>query len=602
MALIDDLRNQLGMTQPGPGMMSPDDMLALQMPQIGAGIGGGFGAAPEAPQLQLGGMGAGMPAGGDGGAAGLPGGSRGPQNGEQLQAWINLARELTEAQNQARGGGGGGAGGVQAPHGMRAQQTQVTQEVGGLPADERARGVATRGALDLQEQQAALQRKEEQARLAEEHAAKLRAEIDVENREQARRNEENEAKQTRIRHEEEQLAQQIDEPINPRRYFDNMSFFDKAAAIISAGIFGYLNPGSRDVAPIVGLVQQQAREDVQAQMANNQQNANRRNAMIAQYERQYGDTTLVQKRLEADRLLTLGKQAKAEGLDAGTQEARMQGEAMQAALNKQAGLLHQQIREAILTQPVRKETTTFEPIPPKGSGANITQATKIAMQMQEAGYNPDQIAAELQKRGLPVPGGKSEVERKRELDERKVAADEAKARALTPEQQKDLRDRTDGLAAMAQSMTELDAKLGFKRNLEGDVMEADEKKLDAAVRSSAGQVGQAAAHALPFGIDKGASEFMQKIAPEEVKQIDRIRDKIVFGQAKAEGAGALGDAERESYRSRLPTDNPLSIQRASSEMWRARRQQYENLKAQYGQELVDQMLRERGLQPADFGG
>ena len=179
---------------------------------------------------------------------------------------------------------------------------------------------------------------------------------------------------------------------------------------------------------------------------------------------------------------------------------------------------------------------------------------------------------------------------------------ERKRTELTPEQKTDARKRVDGLADMVQGMAELDNAVGFKRGSDGSVTNADEKKLDSSIRGAAGQAAQSFSNALPFGINKGAGELLEKLQPEDSKALDRARDKIVFGKAQAQGQGALAGPDVERYRKLLPTDSPLSLQRASSEMWRERRQQYNNLVGQYGKAQVDEWLRSRNVDPAELSG
>lgn len=483
--------------------------------------------------------------------------------------------------------------GQAAPKGMSAASQTVKSEEGGVPADVRAQGVAVRGQAGLDDAEVDRQRQISEADRLEAQAAKIRSDAAVATETRRQAEAENSQKQERLRGQQMELASQRDEPINGRRYFENMSALAKGSALISAAIYGYL--GGRGQAPVMQSLMQLAQEDTQAQIQNNAANRDRRNTLIDQYERQYGDTTLVAKRLEADKLHTFAKQADAEAKEAKSAELRASAEDLGKKLRNRVGVLHQEIQEATFGKPV-EVSTTYQANKPKGSAPDaLKQAAEVVANGEKAGFSRDEIAAVLKQRGLPVPSGQSAYSRDQELQE-------TKAKSLSPEEKTDLRKRTDGLAEMVQGMAELDNAVGFKRGADGEVIAADEKKLDDSIRSVPGQVVQSFSNALPWGIGKGAGELVQKLQPEDSKALDRARDKIVFGQAKAEGAGALGDAERESYRQRIPTDSPLSVQRASAQIWRARKQQYDNLVGQYGQAVVDEMLRERGIDPATVAG
>lgn len=492
----------------------------------------------------------------------------------------------------------GGDKGPSAPKGMQAASTTVKSEQGGIPGDVRAQGVAVRGQAELDDAGIERDRRMKEADELEKRAAYLRQDVEVENEKRQQQEKENAARQERLRSQQQELAGQNDEPIDSNRYIHNMSIFQKGTALISAAIYGYL--GGRGQAPITESLMQMAKEDTAAQMENNRAAQGKRSALIDQYERQYGDTTLVAKRLEADKLLTMSKEAKAQSMQAKSEESKAAAEDIAKKLQNRVGVLHQEIQEATFGKPVEVSTT----YKPKGGGgmdmaAKLEKAAKLNKSLADSGASPEERKAMLKAAGLPTIDGQT-------MDEQKLAADTAekkrKAEELSPEAQTDVRKRVDGLAEMVQGMDELDASVGFKRGADGEVTEADDKKLDDSIRSVAGQVGQSFSNSLPFGMSKGAGELMTKLSPEEVKTLERARDKIVFGQAKAEGAGALGDTERESYRQRIPTDSSLSVQRASAQVWRARKQQYNNLVGQYGKETVDAMLRERGIDPKKVGG
>lgn len=481
-----------------------------------------------------------------------------------------------------------------APAGMKPKSASMVTETGGPDAQQRAEGVAARGQLELDNGQVDVNRGQVEAQRLAEQAAKMNAAASLQEEQDRKAEADNAKRQERLRSQQMELATQADEPINPKRYFDNMSVFSKISAIVSAGIYGYL--GGQGQAPVVDSLMQMAKEDTAAQMANNAAAGKRRNAIIDQYERQYGDTTLVAKRLEADKLLTMSKRAKAEAADAKSVEIKASAEDLASKLENRVGMIHREIQEATFGKPVQT-TTTFET--PKLAGAGdpnkqLKEALELDALLEKRGYTKEERSSMLSAAKLSAPGGKTEAELKRE--------DEGAKRAeLSPEKQKDLRDRVDGLAVSGEALSQLDTQLGYKRNDEGDVMTRDADKTSDSVRGPLSQVAGAAAKMLPLGMDKGATQFVETVQGEDIKALERVRDRIVFGQAKAEGAGALGDSERESYRSRIPTNSVLSVQKASTEALAQQRQNYKNLVGEYGKAAVDEMLRKRGRDPAAYG-
>lgn len=506
---------------------------------------------------------------------------------------MNFIKEL-ESSGRLTGGDKGPA----APKGMQAAQTTVKSEQGGIPSDVRAQGVAVRGQAELDDAGIERDRRMQEADELERRAAYLRQDAAVETEKRQQEERENAARQERLRGQQQELAGQADEPINPNRYFQNMSAFSKVTSLISAAIYGYL--GGKGQPPITETLMQMAKEDTAAQMANNRAAEGRRSSLIDQYERQYGDTTIVAKRLEADKLLTMSKEAKAQSMDAKSEEAKAAAEDIAKKMQNRVGVLHQQIQEATFGKPV-EVTTAYKAAGGGGTNlaAQLEKAAKLNKSLADAGASPEERQRMLKAAGLPTISGQT-------MDEQKLAADTAekqrKASELSPEEKTDLRKRTDGLAEMVQGMDELDTAVGFKRGPDGEVVSADDRKLDDSIRGTAGQVGQSFSRALPFGMDKGAGEMMAKLAPEDSKALDRARDKIVFGMAKSEGQGALAESDQALFRSRIPTDSPLSVQRSSAQVWRARQQQYNNLVGQYGKQAVDEMLRQRGIDPKKIGG
>lgn len=487
-----------------------------------------------------------------------------------------------------------------APKGMGAASSTYKTEIGGVPDDVQATGVAVRGQEQLDNGMVDANRLKRQADELEQRAAYLRQDAEVQNEARQRQEAENAAKQERLRAQQAELAGQADEPINPNRYFENMSGFSKLTSLMSAAIYGYL--GGQGQPPIVETLTQNAKMDVQAQLQNNAAAGARRNSLIDQYERQYGDTTLVAKRLEADKLLTLSKAAQAEAMTAKSAEAKAAAEDLVSKLQNHVGVLHQEIQEATYGKPV-EVSTTYQTPKPKGAGVDpLKAAAEVVANGEKAGFSKDAIAAELKQRGLPVPTGDSAFQ----TEERRKAKDqelqEAKARELSPAEKTDLMKKADGLAETAQALTELDNTLGFKRDANGDVIAADEDALSKSIKPSIDQFSNSALRGVPFKIGAPMADWSETKEAEEVKKVKRIADKIVFGQAKAEGQGAMSDGDRVTYRARLPVTNGETLKRSSAEIWRSRKQQYENMVGQYGKANADAMMRARGVDPKTLGG
>lgn len=481
-----------------------------------------------------------------------------------------------------------------APKGMTAAQRTVTSEEGGLPPEQRALGVAVRGQAEIGDALVDRDRMNAMADELERRAAYLRqdAAIEHEQRQQAER--ENAERQARLRSQQLELAGQADEPINPNRYFQNMSAFSKAAAIIHAGIYGYL--GGRGQPPVMDSLMQMAQQDVQAQLSDRQAARATRNSLIEQYERQYGDTTLVAKRLEADKLLTLSKETEARGMDAKTDEARANAQDMTKKLQNRVGVLHREIQEATYGKPVQVSTMYKAT---GGGGIDPMKALKLREEMEKGGYSQEAIAAELKKRGMAPPTGPSAYATESARKERDQAIQEAKLRELNPTEKQKLVERIDGLANATQGFEELDRIAGIARNKDGEVMKVGEL-----VQGEPGvrEFIDTAAGSLPFGMGEGAQQALQLNDPEELKALRRAAEKITSGMAHAESGAGISDKELQRYANRLPITGASSFKNGSAELFREQRQQYRNLVGQYGKAAVDEMLRKRGIDPSLYGG
>lgn len=503
---------------------------------------------------------------------------------------LNFVKELEQQ------GAFGEQASAKPPKGMVATAQTVTGEQGGPTAQQKAEGVAARGQFELDNGAVDAQRQNLAAQQLEERAAALRQDAAIETEARKAKEQELADKQARLRGQQMELASQNDAPIDPRRYFENMSTFAKLSSIISAGIYGYL--GGKGQPPVVELLMQNAQADVQAQVQNRNANSARRNAIIEQYESQYGDSALVAKRLEADKLLTLAKEAEAKGLDAKSQDARANADDLASKLKNRVGLLHKEIQEATYGTPVKTSTTYGVP-KPTGGAADSNKQLKEALEMdallEKRGYSKEERAAMLTAAKLSPPSGKTEAELKRE--------DETAKRAeLTGEQQRDMRDRVDGLSLARQGFDEFDKAAGFSRNTgDGEVAKGGGKQAEKILPGSATQLVEAVGGAIPWGIGDDLKNYAQSQQGEELKSLRRSVDKITSGMAKANSGAGVSDKEYARYAARLPITGSESLRSASAELFREQRQEYRNMVGQYGKENIDAALRKRGIDPSIYG-
>lgn len=298
---------------------------------------------------------------------------------------MEMAKQMIESSQ-------GQAPAASPPRGMGTSQVTQRTQLGGLSPEDKALDVAAQGDFQLGEAQIQRERLEAQAQEFERQAAALRAQAQVENEQRQQAEAENAAKQERLRGQQQELAEQDAEPIDPDRYYKNRSVFQDLAAVVSAGIHGYL--GGPGAPPIIGLMQQRAQQDVQAQLSNAAQQRDKRDTLIQQYERQYGDTTLVAKRLEADKLLTLAKETQAQGATAKTNEAKAAAQDLEKQLKNRVGLLHREIQSAMAQKPIVDQTTTYQPLKKAGAGEamkNQDKAFEMAKKAREQGWSDQQI-------------------------------------------------------------------------------------------------------------------------------------------------------------------------------------------------------------------
>lgn len=265
------------------------------------------------------------------------------------------------------------------PPGLTPGSMTVRQEQGGPPPAVQAQTMGVQGQNQLDDMTIQRDATLRQAQAMEDHAAKLRAQVQVETEQRQQQEKELAAKQERLRDQQMELASQVDEPPDPKRYFKNMNMFEKIGAVIQAGVYGYLNPKG-GANPIIQDLQQMASQDVKEQLEDRANNRQRRAGLIDQYERQYGDTGLVQKRLEADRLITMGKTAFAEAQEADSAEAKGRAMDLTRGLAGKAKVLHQEIQRAMYGKPVEVSTTYARP--PKVKGAGVMTPDKELKQKE----------------------------------------------------------------------------------------------------------------------------------------------------------------------------------------------------------------------------
>lgn len=512
--------------------------------------------------------------------------------------------QLTGNDNAAKG-----------PKGLVNSSTTIKSEQGGVPSSVEAEGVAQRGQEGLDNGMVDVARQHKAADELEQRAAIMRQDAQVRQLELADQQKQIAAKQERMRSQQMELANQADEPVNPDRYFQNMGAFAKATSIISAGIYGYL--GGKGTPPIADLLMQKAKEDTAAQMANNSAARGRRSALIEQYERQYGDTTLVAKRLEADKLLELSKVAKAEAMNAQSTEVRAAAEDLQSKLENHVGVLHNDIQKATFGKPV-EVSSTFTAPKPKGGTEEMMKGLKLREEMEKGGYSQEAISAELTKRKLPVPNGSSEYRadqvRKGDSEERdqqklaierdKLELERGKGKEINPAEKQKLIEKVDGLAMADNGFRELDAIGGLHREkVSGEVTRGgtDDKTLDEAILPKSQAFADAALRSLPWKAGDKMANFAGASDPQRVQALRRAAEKITTGMAHAESGAGINEGELDAAKSRLPITNADSLKKASAELWRERKQKYNNLKGQYGKDVIDEMLRKRGIDPASLG-
>lgn len=460
-------------------------------------------------------------------------------------------------------------------------------QVGGMTPEQAGQDTQVRGQAEIASGGVQQSRLHQQADLLEMQARSLRVQAQVEDEQRQKAEHENAAKQARLRDQQQQLSEQHDEKIDPKRYYHDMSLFDKGTAILSAAIYGYLNPKG-GAPPIVDQLQQGARQDVQAQLEDRRANGEARSTRMQQLERQYGDTAQVAKMLEADKLLTLAKKARAEGVQSGSADAKAKAEDMGKELEIRAGVLNQDVQKAEYAKPV--EVTYARPKPvAAGAGASALyeKALKLDKDGQAQGMSKEERAAMIAKAGLPpiIASGPT--------------AEEAKASKLSPEQDKDVRTRIDGLAGTQAKIAELDAQVGLKRDKEGKIIGME--RGDDAIGLKPETLLRDMGHGLPWHLGDVIDPVASAASSTSTNKVRGIRDQLAGENAKAT-FGRVNPVELDQNLHRLPLTNQNDFASGLATIEAEQHQVVKNLRAQYGDARVDEMLRERGIDPGKFGG
>lgn len=489
-----------------------------------------------------------------------------------------------------------GAAQPAARKGMVAAGETVRTTEGGLTPLQQAQSLAATGNATLKEAGIDAERSRLNSSLYEAEAAKLRAQVDVENEQRTQQEYENEERARRLREQQEFLLEQKDEPPSVDRYYEKVGVLSKMAAVASAFAFGYFNPRG-GTAPVVQEMQRMAAEDVREQMAAAAQNKSRRQDLVQLYERKFGDTQLVAKKLEADKLRTLEKTLRADALQAKSQEAKANYEDLSSKIGVRADLLDQQVTDALVAKPVAERTTTYRPAAGPGGGDPVAAAKKAAdtaTALFDIGYSKEEVGQFLRAQGLPQPTGQT--------------AEERKAKELTTDEKKDLREKTDGLASAVQGFQELDKQLKIKRNAQtGEVVTADPNASEILAPSDvAGGLASGAAgvaEMLPWKAGEGAASALRRTLPDDHKATKRNAEKITDGIMRAASGAGVSIPEMEAYRSRMPINSGTeTFMRSSAEMRREMQQKYKNLVGQYGKAATDEYLRSKGVDVArEFG-
>lgn len=263
-----------------------------------------------------------------------------------------------------------------APRGTVLAKEQQTTVEGGPTPEQLATDTQVRGEADLGYKQSQADLLQKQAEKMAQRSGELKAEAAHEEQMRAKQEQDNQARMERLRKAQMDMRKQEDEPVDPNRYYRNMSIFGKVAAVLSAGIHGLLSRPGEGPAPVIKQLTDLAHEDTASQIDALNRNEKRRNGMIEQYQMEYGDATMAAQRLDADKLRIARKMLQAEDLDNQSQDVQMRRDDMVNALAAQEKTMRADILKSQWAHPVQV-TRSYERPKPVGGGADLETMKKM---------------------------------------------------------------------------------------------------------------------------------------------------------------------------------------------------------------------------------
>lgn len=338
-----------------PGPLTPDELGHYQQT---------YGGLPPAPQLSMQG-----------------GGFDNPQLMGMFKDIMNRShvpgsnQGLTQTPQAPAAPGVGVPGPPPPPRGTVLSKSTQTSVQGGPTPDQLATDTQTRGEADLQFKRDQSDLLQKQAERYATKSGELKAEAAHEEEQRARAEGENAAKMTRLRQAQDQMRKQEDEPIDPSRYYHNLSAAGKVAAVLAAGIHGFLNPRGGP-APVIQQMMEYAHQDTMSQIENRNSNERRRAGIIDQYQAEYGDATMVAQRLDADKLRIARKQLMSEDLDNQSADVQMRRDELVKGLAAQEKTLRADVLKSQWQKPV-EVSNTYERPKPTGGGTDLESMKKM---------------------------------------------------------------------------------------------------------------------------------------------------------------------------------------------------------------------------------
>lgn len=291
--------------------------------------------------------------------------------------------------------------------------------------------------------------------------------------------------------------------------------------------------------------------------------------------------------------------------------AQLQGTQYQDAIQRLTPIAQEQALKAKQAQAdafeklAPKQTVTETPVKAAGGGdaaKKLKEALEIDALLEKQGRTPEQRQSVLKAAGLPLPDKGTLTAAEQTNKEQADAAEERKRLAadklakLTPEERKDFRTKVDGLADVAETLDNMSKAGSIPRDAKGEFTTEGAKLGHVA---GFGQTMQDAAHSLPWHIGEAAEGAMSSGASKEANDMRRNRDTIAAGLAKAEFARNT-EFEFGNEQKRIPLNNPTDLVSGLNYADQKAKTHYRNAVGQYGQDVVDRELRQRGVDPARF--